>query len=151
MNRRHLLATVPLLALTGCPGTTSTQLTTDIQTVAAALATLPALLAQAKIAVPTAVTQAIATLNSDAASIASVATSGTTVSAVISDIQTVAGLVTPFFQAAGAIVPIVDAALSIISTIASEAGIVTASATLSAAPMMSPAKARAYLKAAATP
>jgi hypothetical protein len=156
MNRRHLLATLPLLALTACPGTTTpvlTQIKTDVSNTITGLQAAVAALSVAGSGIPaltlgtiqmwlgnaqTAATTILAAITPDAGTVTSFAEA---VNSLIAAAQAIPGLppqVLAILAAAGVLLPVIESEIP---------GV----ASLSPLSVPSPAKAdaaRATLKAA---
>jgi hypothetical protein len=108
--------------MAACGTTAASQVTADIQLVdTTAAALIPALTADG-VAVPAALTAAIAAIEKDASAIGTAAVSPLSASSIENDIDLLASAASVVFPAAAAIVPIVDSLVAIGTAIVSAVG-----------------------------
>lgn len=145
--RRHLLATIPALAVAACAGQTAPQLTTYVQAIAGGLAGILTDLQAAGVKIPPATTSAIQTeldvIRQDADAIGTALTPDPDmVAAIGAAVSALVPLVTPFFPAAPGVAVALQAALALVPVILAMVGHPVAGA----APTMSPAAALLVLQ-----
>ena len=146
MNRRALLASVPLAILAGCQSLPDTStIATDVALIASGLTSVLAQLPAMPNATLAQLQAYLADIKTLATQIAANATAPL-VQSIVADVQDFAAIATPLIPAAAPYAPVIQAALALLPGLLTSIGLAGAVSSTSA-PKMTPAQARAVLAA----